>query len=169
MITARDSIQKAEFFDEEENWGNLDMVHYRLIEVLDVYRKFLGSRIHLSPTESAHAEVDKKEHPPKSWHYAIPGRNKFSRAVKVFPECDLYEAFIMALRFQFTGIIIWPYAENIDMGTSRDDTSRGALTLDLRTAPNFRVIQYVDKNGKYNYVNNVNDFDELLKIIKSTL
>ena len=134
MITARDAIAKTEFFDESENWGNLDAVHYRLLEVLDVYRKFLGSRVHLSPEESAHAEIEKKEHPPKSWHYAIPGRNKFSRAVKVFPECDLYEAFIMALRFQFTGIIVWPYEKYEKIGTTQEDASRGALTLDLRTA-----------------------------------
>lgn len=40
------------------------------------------------------------------------------------------------------------------------------LHLDLRTAPNFRVIWWKDLNGKYNYVNNVSDFDKLINIIK---
>lgn len=103
MITARDAINKAQYFKLEENWGNIDMVHYRLIEVMDVYRKFLGSRVHISPLEGAvHAE--NKGHSSKSWHYIIPGRNKFSRAADIFPDCELYEAFIMAMRFQFTGI-----------------------------------------------------------------
>ncbi|MBC8427291.1 MAG: hypothetical protein H8D97_00215 [Proteobacteria bacterium] len=104
MITARDSIKKANFFNLEENWGKIDLVHYRLVEVLDIYRKFLGSRVHISPLDGAVYSDDTSQHTSKSWHYVIPGRNKFSRAIDVFPDCELYEAFIMAKRFQFTGI-----------------------------------------------------------------
>ncbi|MBC8427436.1 MAG: hypothetical protein H8D97_00950 [Proteobacteria bacterium] len=105
MITAVDVLKKAQYFDINENWGNIDMVHYRLIEVMDIYRKFLGSRIHISSLEGAvYAEINKQQHSDKSWHYVIPGRNKFSRAADVFPDCEIYEAFIMAMRFNFTGI-----------------------------------------------------------------
>jgi hypothetical protein len=165
MITARDTIKKAQFFDLGENWGNIDMVHYRLIEVMDTYRKFLGSRIHISPVEGA-VHDESKGHTDKSWHYIIPGRNKFSRAADIFPDCELYEAFIMALRFNFTGVGVYPYAEYQDKGIIKEDTMRGMLHLDLRTAPNFRVIWWKDLKGKYHYVNNVNDFDKLVSIIK---
>jgi hypothetical protein len=167
MITAVDVIKKSQYFKEEDNWGDLNLVHYRLIEVLETYRKFLQSRVHISPFEPVYSKPEDNIYPPKSWHFAIQGRNKFSRAIKVFPECDLYEAFIMAMRFTWTGIVVHPYEEYPKIGTSGGDSTRGALTLDLRTAPNFRVLQYVDQNGKYHYINNVNDFDKLISIIKT--
>jgi hypothetical protein len=169
MITARDILKNSEFFSIEEDFKDVDIdkVHYRLLEVLEVYRKFLGSRIHISPLDgSVYADISKKQHSEKSWHYIIDGRNKFSRAIDVFPDCPLYEALFLALRLQWGGIGVYPFADYKDKGIIREDTTRGMLHLDVRTSLNFRVLWWVDKEGNYNYINNVYDFEKLLDLIK---
>lgn len=163
-ITSREIVSKSSFFKEEDPaWGDIDLVHTKLIEVLEVYRKFLGHRINLV---TAHDATSSKHHSEKSWHYSLEGRNTYSRAIDFFPDCYLLEAFYMALRMQFNGIGVYPYYEYKERGIIGTDPSRGMMHVDLRSAPSFRVIWYKDQYGEYNYVNNAKDFDNLISIIR---
>ncbi|MEO5350430.1 MAG: hypothetical protein H7836_12390 [Magnetococcus sp. YQC-3] len=168
MITARDIISKSKFFKLEDLKNvDIDKTHYRIWEILEVYRQFIGCKLIIDPRPGAvNAELGDGLHNDKSYHYIIPGRNVFSLAIDLFPCTSLYEAFFLATRFSFGGIGVYPYEELLSEGIVKTDTTKGMLHLDLHSHTNFRVQWWVDENKKYHYINNINDYEVLLKIIK---
>lgn len=147
------------YWSLNENWGNPGLVDPNLIYTSCEYRKVLNHRLHISPIEGA--VYSEGGHADKSWHRIIPGRNNLSKAMDVFPECDLAFAWITALRFPFGGVGVYPFAEY------PAKRIKGMLHLDMRPYDRYleRALWWRDDDGKYHWLREQDDVWELLGIL----
>src|SRR5687767_8066128 len=86
-------------FNKSENWGDPQLLVFDFIHMVDQYRSFLGYRMVVSSGTQG-------EHGQSSLHPS--GR----AADFVFPELTpvrLFDCFLAATRFEFTGIGIYPH------------------------------------------------------------
>ncbi len=107
--------EKIKHFGPHENWGNVDLISFPLILELDAFRDKINTPIFISCGTQG-------KHLANSYHYQ-------GLAVDIlFPEKekkDLPNLFIMASRFKFSGIGIYPDWEYLN-------EKRGGMHLDLR-------------------------------------
>ena len=123
---SKEAIERTRYFSLQENWGDPDKVHDSLIFALDLFRRHLGRRVHLSPVEGA-VYAESGHHSDMSWHYIIPGRNDYAMAADVFPEGNIIEAWLIALTIpHFVGIGLYPFWKWESKGL------KGGLHLDIR-------------------------------------
>src|SRR5690554_5791004 len=81
--------------------GVLDKLDASIICKLDAFREVLKCAVNPSPVASGFIREGGSE---TSRHYAV---NRLSDAVDVFPSCDVFYAFVVAVQFGFTGIGIY--------------------------------------------------------------
>jgi len=109
-MTAIEILSQVKHYTIKENWGNIDKVHPLLILALDRLRDTFGHRIYISPVEGA-IYAKNTGHSERSWHYVIPGRNEYAMAADIFPEKNVFNAWILAIKSKdFGGVGIYPYA-----------------------------------------------------------
>jgi hypothetical protein len=101
--------------DPEEN------AHPHLLERLQKYRTILGKPVIPSQTPGALARFD--DDSAGSMHYAVC---RYSKAIDVFPDCDIFEAFIVAVR---SGLF---YGIGVYFDTHINGEYKPMLHLDLR-------------------------------------
>ena len=128
-------------FGENENWGDISKVHFKLFEKLDLWRTEIGNSILISPAKGA-VYAENRGHSDASWHYIIPGRNDFAMAADTFPTGNLMIAWIIATKY-FNGVGFypeWKYAR------PNKPTIYGGLHVDIRST---KRAYWVRQNGKY--------------------
>lgn len=106
---------ELKFFTENENWGDASRINHRLLYELDSFRKEVGSPIIIScGTQGQHSEF--------SQHHK-------GKAVDVLcPALDIFEFYLLAEQFNFTGIGIY-----VDWRFGGQQI--GGLHLDVRDLP----------------------------------
>jgi len=91
---------KVKHFTKFENWGDQEKIEPLLVYELDKFRDFISQPV------SIHCAYAGGGHQPKSQHY-------IGRAVDIHVKgMTLFEAFIAASRFGFSGIGIYPQWNN---------------------------------------------------------
>jgi len=153
------AIVKSKYFDLSENWGDPKKVSIPLIKQVDKYREALGHRLHISPIEGA-VYAEDKGHTEDSWHYIIPGRNNLAMALDAFPEGDLFRAWILALKFPFSGVGVYPYWKWPAKGLI------GGIHIDVRPVGQFEPEHcwWRDKTGAYRSITKLNDINALMAV-----
>ncbi len=138
---------QLKWFRPEENWGDPDKIDPRLLAILDAYRGEIKTPLYISRGYDPSAAEG-------SAHRA--DRNGVSYAVDVFPlgEIQLLDAFLVATRYPFSGVGVYPYWKY-----SRGKIIySGGLHLDTsphRKMPNFRSAGHwmgILRDGKQEYV-----------------
>lgn len=123
--------ESLRYFTVSENWGDPDLMEVELVTELDAFRHKAGTPIMVtSGTRGKHA--------PNSQHY-------IGKAVDIiFPEIPLHklpDMFLMAMRFNFRGLGIYPFWE-------LSGNITGGLHLDIRDA-NERAMWIGLKENEY--------------------
>ena len=162
-MTIQNVFQKVKWFKPSENWGDINKVDPRLIISLDRLRDKMDIPIFLSPVVGAvHAITG---HADESWHYNIKGRNELSMAADVFPEKDLLDVFMQAIKMiEFGGVGIYPFAS----WQRKAGQLNGSLHLDIRPYE-AKIVWWQDAGKKYRFINkmtDINEFYHLYKIIE---
>jgi len=125
MFNPLETITNSKHFKLTENWGDPNLIYPPLIRIGDDYRDALEHPLFVSPARGA-VYAEGTGHSDASWHYIIPGRNDYAMAMDTFPKGDLFRAWLIALKFPYTGIGLYPYwewpAKNL----------KGGLHLDVR-------------------------------------
>lgn len=150
-------IGRLKYFDLSENWGDPEKVSDHLAVMVDNYREALEHRLYISPVEGA-VYAKNKGHAKASWHYIIEGRNEFAMALDGFPEGDLFRAWVLALKFPFSGVGVYPYAVWSAKGLV------GMLHIDVRPVGKFEPEHcwWRDKTGAYRTITRQNDINALM-------
>ena len=130
-----------QWFKPTDHWGPLDKVSGRLVAVLDHFRWTVGVPLLLTPVGEGAAYAS-RGHAPHSWHYIVPGRNEYARAVDVFPAYDFWRVAKAALAYpRWRGVGIYPHAHYGKI--------KGMLHLDIRTTD--WICWWRTKKGEYRY------------------
>jgi len=144
-MTGSEAIQKSKYFNLTENWGNPDNVSPVLVVALDRFRHELNVPVHISPIPGA-VYAENAGHAENSWHYCIPHRNEWAMAADVFPEGDLYKAWLLAVELvEFKGIGLYPFA------SWAGRPYQGMLHLDIRYPCIKKSLWWKDASGQYRY------------------
>jgi hypothetical protein len=117
-------------FSPKENWGNPKLISPLLLEVLDAYRDELGIPLHVSNALRYPSELG----PKVSAHYV--GKDGFCLGVDVIPlipgnKQTLLDCFLLACRYPFNGIGIYPYWRLSKLGEAGSSVYVGGLHLDV--------------------------------------
>jgi len=92
--------KELKYFSPKENWGKPEEMDFSLLKKLDSLRELIGVPIFIN---KAWADRRKREHAPRSLHYE-------GKAVDCCaPRLSLLKFFLLALRFEFGGIGIYPF------------------------------------------------------------
>jgi len=92
--------KRLKYFSPKENWGNPKEMNFSLLKKLDSLRELIGTPIYIN---KAWADRKKGEHAPRSLHYE-------GKAVDCCaPRLSLLKFFLLALRFDFGGVGIYPF------------------------------------------------------------
>lgn len=153
------ALEATTYFEESENWGDINKVHFKMFQKLDIWRSEIGSPILISPVKGA-VYSERHGHTESSWHYIIPGRNEFAMAADVFPTGDLMIAWILATKY-FNGVGFYPEWKYARRGKK---TIYGGLHVDIRTT---KRAYWVRQNGEYVNINKDNIhqlFDLMIKL-----
>ena len=154
LTLARQKVQQTSYYNEDENWGDLDRVHPVLIDRAIHFRKIIDCPVYLSPVEGA--VFAESGHSSKSWHKPLKNRNDLGMAMDVFPKCDLHTAWLVALQSGFTGVGVYPY------WTWADKQLWGGLHLDIR--PQYYITGWwKDDMGNYNFLSDVKNYEALIQ------
>lgn len=149
-MTPIEALESVLYFNETENWGDINKVHPELILKLDAWRKDINVPILISPLVGAVFAED-TEYSSESWHYIISGRNDYCMAANVFPLGELSVAWAMATK-HFNGIGFYP--EWI-YDHPEYSTIVGGMQVDIRpdsrTYWGYRKGEYYDITGE-NYL-----------------
>ena len=95
----RNIWKKLRYFSPEENWGDPERIHPRLLILLDSLRDYIGCPIIIHcGTQGKHAK--------NSYHYRGMAADCHAEGI------DLLDFYLAAERFNFTGIGIYPYWNN---------------------------------------------------------
>jgi len=150
-------IEQCKYFDLTENWGDPDKVSDHLIVLGDDYREALDHPLFISPVKGA-VYAERRGHTDESWHYIIEGRNEYAMAMDAFPGGDLFRAWVLALKFPFSGVGVYPYAVFPAKGLI------GMLHLDVRPLTKFtpECCWWRDKAGAYRSITKLNDINALM-------
>lgn len=106
--------KKIKHFTRAEKWGDPDRMKYALISELDRYREYLKKSMII------HCGIQ-GNHVPDSTHYNGLAVDLHVTGIPVF------EAFIAALRFGFTGIGIYPQWNNPGLHLDMRDAEHRAI------------------------------------------
>ena len=123
----------------------------RLLCALDEFREKCNAPVYVSPVEEATWRPIKKG--SLSYHSCIPGRNKQSWAIDIFPTCTPWVAFISALSVQnINGIGLYPHWNFGDLCYG--------MHIDVRTDP--RVIWWKGKDKIYRTIHTLENFSQCI-------
>jgi len=116
-------------FKRSENWGDPKKVDHKLLFILDAYREELGIPLYVSRSVS----YDREQSP----HY--PNEQGFSEAVDLFPllshnpDLTLCDCYLLATRYPFSGIGIYPYWRLTRRAAQGPLIEKGGIHLDIST------------------------------------
>ena len=129
-----DQWKSIKHFKVTDNWGDVNRISVKLVDLLDEYRSFINTPINVNVgTQGTHVE--------KSEHY-------LGLAVDIcFPEKevkDLFDLFLAASRFDFNGIGIYP-------GWHYNGKVIGGMHLDIRDSEYRKLWIGVDEHNHQVY------------------
>ena len=114
-----------------------DKMSPRLLSALDNFRGLLKRPIYVSPASGATWRNDNSN----SMHNGHNGRNGNSRAVDLFPDCDMFQAFINVLQIpEINGIGLYPHWNYNKLNWG--------MHIDIRKS-NAKVIWWQNKHKEY--------------------
>ena len=127
------------YFKPTENFGVISPV---LVKILDAYRHTLGVPIYVSRGTEPPGTHDFED----SAHYPDPQQNGWGYAVDVFPlihssRVTLLDCFLLAVKYPFSGIGIYPYKKYLRHAGERNILERGMLHLDVSPHRRFNELQ----------------------------
>lgn len=158
-MTAKEAVKKSEYFNLDENWGDIENVDPDSILALDNFREYCGVKFHISPVKGAVFATS--GHSEKSWHKIIPGRNKTSRAFDFFPEGDPLQVFISAVCSKdWGGVGYYPFYSY----ARKDGILQGAVHVDTRPYT-LKMVWWVDISGKYHLWLDADNFRQMACIV----
>lgn len=134
------------FKEDEFPPGELGLADRRIIIALDEYRHILGKPVVPSPVAGALARVEGKD--KGSRHYAV---NRLSDAVDVFPQCNIADAWRVAVQSGLFG----------GVGFYLDTKPSPMLHFDLRDVPAW----WCRVQGKYIYPANAGDRERFFRAL----
>jgi hypothetical protein len=134
---------KSREFSEDPD----EHAHPYLLEAVQKYRTLLGHPFIPSPTPGALARFEPDD--MKSMHYALA---KMSKALDGFPDCDIFEAFLIAVRSGLFGGV------GVYLDTQLKGSYKPMLHLDLRETP----LMWYRAGGVYKYDTAPDFYQELL-------
>lgn len=129
-----DDWKSIKYFSEHDNWGNTAKISSKLVAMLDKFRAFIGTPIHVNVgTQGTHLK--------NSEHY-------LGLAVDIcFPdkeEEDLFDLFLSASRFGFMGIGIYK-------GWHYNGKAIGGMHVDIREAEYRKLWIGIDSDNHQEY------------------
>jgi len=99
-LMTKNDWERVKWFSPEENWGDPYRIYKKLIFMLDAMRDFAGVRVII------HCAYETSGHSPNSYHYK-------GMAVDLhFEGLNLLDQFIIASRWDFGGIGVYPFWKN---------------------------------------------------------
>ena len=117
--------------------------HPKLFCSLDEFRRILGCRIFPSPAPGALARFDWSDR--KSQHFCDYQGPRLSKAVDVFPDCQIEHAFIMAMCSQLFGGV------GVYFDTFYNGKKWPMLHLDIRDIEDVTLIWFRHQHNDYRY------------------
>lgn len=136
------TIDKLEYFNRRENWGKPDSMYPPFLLTLDAYRHELGIPLYVSKGVGADGSHDAEF----SAHY-INSDTGYAYAVDVFPllstvsKRTLFDCFLLATKYPFTGIGIYPQWRLSRIESKGKVIERGGLHLDMMQTRPFKKFQ----------------------------
>lgn len=119
-------------FSRRENWGKPDHMYPPFLLTLDAYRDDLGVPLYVSKGVGSIGSHDVEN----SAHYIDPNTG-YAYAVDVFPllstasKISLFDCFLLATKYPFTGIGIYPHWRLSRVSGKGKIIERGGLHLDM--------------------------------------
>jgi hypothetical protein len=129
-----------------------DRMSPKLLTALDMFRERCNAPVYVSPAEGATWRPRHKG--SHSYHSCIPGRNKQSWAIDVFPTCDPWEAFLAATSVpEINGIGLYPHWQF--------NSLKFGMHLDIRHDP--RVVWWEPTDHVYRTIHSFKHLEQLIK------
>lgn len=134
--------QELQYFKRKENWGDPNKVDPKLLYLIDAYRKEIDIPHYVSSCVKYNDEY--------SAHY--PNQYGHSEAVDLFPllagqhHITLCDCLLVATRYPFSGIGVYPYWRYTRRGANGDIMEIGGIHLDISTR---RVMRPYRSTGQW--------------------